>query len=73
MEGSLAALASPPSLRPTPDTYNRPDVRRAVIPSAGGLMNARSLARHYAARFLHKTRLVGVLAPRVRLTPRSAS
>jgi CubicO group peptidase (beta-lactamase class C family) len=29
-------------------TVNRPDVRRASIPGAGGIMNARSLARHYA-------------------------
>jgi CubicO group peptidase (beta-lactamase class C family) len=29
--------------------YNRPANRRAVIPAAGGVMNARSLARNYAA------------------------
>ncbi len=28
--------------------YNRSDVRRAVIPSHGGIMSARTLARHYA-------------------------
>lgn len=29
-------------------TFNRPDVRRAIIPGAGAIVNARSLARHYA-------------------------
>jgi CubicO group peptidase (beta-lactamase class C family) len=29
-------------------TFNRDDVRKAAIPSSGGIMNARSLARHYA-------------------------
>lgn len=29
-------------------TMNRPDVRRACIPGAGGLMSARAIARHYA-------------------------
>jgi CubicO group peptidase (beta-lactamase class C family) len=29
-------------------TFNREDVRKAAIPSSGGIMNARSLARHYA-------------------------
>ncbi|MCX6021948.1 MAG: serine hydrolase [Chloroflexi bacterium] len=29
--------------------WNRPDIRRAVIPAGGGIMNARALARHYAA------------------------
>jgi CubicO group peptidase (beta-lactamase class C family) len=29
-------------------TFNREEVRRAAIPSSGGIMNARSLARHYA-------------------------
>ncbi len=30
------------------EVMNRPDVRCAVIPGAGGLMNARAIARHYA-------------------------
>jgi CubicO group peptidase (beta-lactamase class C family) len=30
-------------------TFNRDDVRQAAIPSSGGIVNARSLARHYAA------------------------
>ena len=33
----------------TPEIFNRPEVRRAVIPAGGGIGNARSLARHYAA------------------------
>ena len=42
--------------------YNRPEVRRAVMPAVGGIMNARSLARHYAA-------LVGTGVDGVRLLP----
>lgn len=30
------------------EVFNRPDVRRASIPGAGGIMSARALARHYA-------------------------
>src|SRR5260221_8051026 len=29
-------------------TMNRPDVRRAAVPGAGGIMNGRAIARHYA-------------------------
>jgi CubicO group peptidase (beta-lactamase class C family) len=39
----------PPSLLPLHEVFNRPDVRRACIPAAGGVMNARAIARHYAA------------------------
>ena len=46
---SLAMLSIPPALQPLSDLFNRPDVRRACIPAAGGIMNARSLARFYAA------------------------
>ena len=35
-------------LRDTAATFNRPEVRRATIPGAGAILNARSLARHYA-------------------------
>ncbi len=31
-----------------PEVFNRPEVRRAVIPAGGGITNARALARHYA-------------------------
>jgi CubicO group peptidase (beta-lactamase class C family) len=37
----------PPTV--TPETFNRDDVRMAAIPSSGGIMTARALARHYAA------------------------
>lgn len=33
----------------TPAIWNRSDIRRACIPAAGGIMNARAIARHYAA------------------------
>jgi len=59
-EHRVAMLATgplpPPELRTpwfekavaqTPD-FNRSDVRRAALPAHGGIMNARSLARHYA-------------------------
>jgi CubicO group peptidase (beta-lactamase class C family) len=42
--------------------FNRPDVRRAVHPAGGGIMNARALARHYAA-------LIGDGVAGVRLLP----
>jgi CubicO group peptidase (beta-lactamase class C family) len=45
---SLMHLAIPPHLPASPAVFNRPDVRRACIPSSAGIMNARSLARHYA-------------------------
>ncbi len=37
-----------PSLSDTAAAFNRPEVRRAMIPGAGAIVNARSLARHYA-------------------------
>jgi CubicO group peptidase (beta-lactamase class C family) len=48
------ALAGAPRIdTPAPTvsaaTFNRNDVRQAAIPSSGGIANARSLARHYAA------------------------
>lgn len=46
---SLIRRAIPLSVGTTGEVFNRPDVRRASIPGAGGIMNARSLARHYAA------------------------
>jgi CubicO group peptidase (beta-lactamase class C family) len=38
-----------PGLRFADQTFNRPEIRRASIPAGGGIMNARALARHYAA------------------------
>lgn len=57
VNGSMPPDAAPPSvlsLATTPpdilgaQLWNRADVRAACIPGAGGLMNARSIARHYA-------------------------
>ncbi len=45
----LSLRAVPPALLPLHTVFNREDVRRACIPAAGGIMNARALARHYAA------------------------
>jgi CubicO group peptidase (beta-lactamase class C family) len=44
----LAARAIPPALATEPVVYNRADVRRACLPAAGGISNARSLAAVYA-------------------------
>jgi CubicO group peptidase (beta-lactamase class C family) len=38
-----------PAAVPLVQMANMPDVRRAAIPGAAGIMNARALARHYAA------------------------
>lgn len=46
---SLLPKAIPPTLGTNQETFGRPDVRRSCHPGAGGIMNARSLARHYAA------------------------
>jgi CubicO group peptidase (beta-lactamase class C family) len=45
----LSALAIPSALQPLEVVFNRPEIRRAIIPAAGGIMNARAIARHYAA------------------------
>ncbi len=58
---SLAARIGRDS-RQNDEKYNRPEVRRAVIPAGGGIMNARSLARHYAS-------LIGNGVGGVRLLP----
>jgi CubicO group peptidase (beta-lactamase class C family) len=52
----------PPWRRSAADWANHPAVRRACLPSSGGIMNARSLARHYAA-------LAGALPDEQRLLP----
>ena len=44
----LFAAAIPPQLPAAAVLFNRPDVRRACIPGAGGIMTARDLARFYA-------------------------
>lgn len=43
----LLLRVAPPQIT-TADTLNRSDVRRASIPGAGGIMNARAIARLYA-------------------------
>ena len=53
-DGSQAAASSPTRERAAPahlmraEVMNRPDVRRASYPGAGGIMNARAVARLYA-------------------------
>ncbi|MBN1836315.1 MAG: beta-lactamase family protein [Spirochaetales bacterium] len=44
----LSFKAVPANLPASAALFNRPEVRRASIPAAGGIMNARDLARHYA-------------------------
>ena len=45
----LAIKAVPANLPASAVLFNRADVRRACLPAAGGIMNARDLARHYAS------------------------
>ena len=45
----MLAKAIPEQLPAAATLYNCPNIRRACIPAAGGIMNARDLARHYAA------------------------
>jgi len=44
-----AVLAVPPALTPLGELANRLEFPRAVVPAAGGVANARSLARMYAS------------------------
>lgn len=44
---ALLDEAIPPHVT-SAEVLNRPDVRRAVIPGAGGIMSAKAVARHYA-------------------------
>ena len=46
---TLIARAIPPAVGIVAAPYNQRAVRRAALPAHGGLMSARSLARHYAA------------------------
>lgn len=46
---SYAGRAVPPAFYPLGETFNRIDVRRAIVPGAGGIATARALARLYAA------------------------
>jgi CubicO group peptidase (beta-lactamase class C family) len=47
-QGSELKLRAMPVHITTAEVVNRPDIRRAVIPGGGGMMNARAIARHYA-------------------------
>ena len=54
VEARIAPLENDPATTEgaaarTPEVFNSPSVRRAVIPAGGGIANARALARHYAA------------------------
>ncbi len=46
---SLLPQVFPPNLPPTAALWDQPEMHRACVPSSGGIMNARSLARLYAA------------------------
>ena len=46
--GPLSPLTIPPQVGTTEEVFGRPDVRRACIPAANGIMNARSAARLFA-------------------------
>ena len=48
-DAAYAASAVPPGLLPLGALVNRPEFPRAVVPAAGGVANARSLARLYAS------------------------
>jgi len=45
---ALSPLAIPSQVGTTQEVFGRPDVRRACIPGAGGIMNARSAGRFFA-------------------------
>jgi CubicO group peptidase (beta-lactamase class C family) len=45
---ALIPIAIPPQVGVIQKVFGRPDVRRACIPGAGGIMNARSAARFFA-------------------------
>jgi CubicO group peptidase (beta-lactamase class C family) len=46
---ALSLRAAPAHLPADATLFNRPEVRRASFPAAGGIMNARATARHYAS------------------------
>lgn len=72
--GSGEFEAAPPQVQFTPDIYNRAEVQRAVIPAAGGIADARSVARLFAllanrgelggVRLLSEERVLACLEPR---------
>jgi CubicO group peptidase (beta-lactamase class C family) len=72
--GTLQYEAVPPKVLFTPSTYNRAEVHQAVIPGAGGIADARSVARFFAllanrgeldgVRLLSEERVLSFLEPR---------
>src|SRR3989449_5169714 len=46
--GALSPLAIPPQVGTTQEVFGRADVRRACLPGAGDVMNARSAAKFFA-------------------------
>ena len=48
LPGSLQKVAIPPHVGTNQEVFGRPDVRRACIPGASSIMNARSEARFFA-------------------------
>jgi CubicO group peptidase (beta-lactamase class C family) len=71
---SVEYLAAPPQVQFYPPIYNRPDVHQAAIPAAGGIADARSVARLFAllanrgelggVRLLSEERVLSFLEPR---------
>lgn len=47
-QANLRRRAVPPSLLPTADLYNRPQMHQACVPPSGGIMSARAGARLFA-------------------------
>src|SRR2546427_4203173 len=45
---ALSPLAIPPQVGTTHEVFGRADIRRACLPGAGGIMNARSAAKFFA-------------------------
>ncbi len=67
----LMERAIPPDLPAAAVLFNRPEVRRACIPAAGGITNARDLARFYASMTATGVDGVRLLPPeRVQLAAR---
>jgi CubicO group peptidase (beta-lactamase class C family) len=79
-EGRAARLANFGDRQATSlsvDLWNRSDVRQAIIPAGGGLVSARSLARHYAmiagGGQLGATRLLSAERLALASTPQTAA
>src|SRR2546427_10629749 len=74
--GALSPLAIPSQVGTTQEVFGRADVRRACLPGAGGIMNARSAARFFAmlanggelngVRLLSEERVRSFSVPRAR-------